>query len=516
MESHDRAIRLGWYHRHFSRRKLFAGAAAVSAGALVSGRLSTVAHAAPDGGLHGAELRGMFLTSKDRMAEGRFGTMFKRLPAFAPSDDLLTGLAETMVEDTTKVPDESFLNTSPRLFAGFTFIGQFIDHDITLDTTPLDQQLADPNARINFRTPRYDLDSLYGRGPEKEPQFYDPDDRDKLLLKKNVNGILDMPRDDSNNGRAIIPDPRNDENLIILQLHKGFAQFHNSLVDHARKIGIRREWVFETARRLARWHYQWAVIHDFIPRMTGDDFVGKSGTVYKEVDGKPPVINLSYYRPTNKDGRPFMPVEFAVAAYRFAHSIIRPFYIINSSGVVNIFGPDGGFNLNGGRPIPEDLVIEWKNILPVDPNFPARPPRKIDTKLSLPLTQLPGSAVPAPDPTKHLAIRNTLRGKRVGLPSGHQVAKAMRAPVLSNATLGLSNDPGWGGEAPLWFYILKEAELPPYNGERLGAGRAAGSSPRSSSGSCSGTRTRICIWTRPGSPPHRSRRRPANSHSSTC
>jgi hypothetical protein len=214
-----------------------------------------------------------------------------------------------------------------------------------------------------------------------------------------------MPRDESNNGRAIIPDPRNDENLIILQLHKGFAQFHNSLVDHARKIGIRREWVFETARRLVRWHYQWAVIHDFIPRMTGDDFVGKSGTVYKEVDGKPPVINLSYYRPTNKDGRPFMPVEFAVPAYRFAHSIIRPFYIINGSGVVNIFGPDGGFNLNGGRPIPADLVIEWKNILPVDPNFPARPPRKIDTKLSLPLTQLPGSAVPPPDPTKHLATQ---------------------------------------------------------------------------------------------------------------
>jgi hypothetical protein len=112
--------------------------------------------------------------------------------------------------------------------------------------------------------------------------------------------------------------------------------------------------------------------------------------------------------------------------------------------------------------------MEWKNILPVDPNFAARKPRKIDTKLSLPLTALPGSVVPPPDPTVHLAVRNTLRGKHVGLPSGQQVAKAMRVNVLSNATLGLSNDPGWGGEAPLWFYILKEAELPPYNAERLG------------------------------------------------
>jgi hypothetical protein len=306
--------------------------------------------------------------------------------------------------------------------------------------------------------------------PANEPAFYDPADPDKLLLPLNVNGVEDVPRD--TDGRAIIPDPRNDENLIIVQLQKAVAQFHNRLVDYARSLGIRREWVFETARRLTRWHYQWAVIHDFLPRFVGDELVGATGTVYKEGAGKPPVINLNYYRPTNKDGRPFMPVEFAVAAYRFAHSIIRPFYVINQTtldrGGVPIFGPDGGFNLNGGRPIPADVVMEWKNILPVDPNFPARKPRKIDTKLSLPLTSLPGSAVPPPDPTIHLAIRNTIRGKRVGLPSGQQVARAMRAPVLANATLGLGNDPGWGGEAPLWFYILREAELPPANTERLG------------------------------------------------
>jgi len=412
------------------------------------------------------ELLGMYLTSKDRLAEGRFGTMFKKLPAFAPRDDLLEGLARTMVEDQT-IPDDDNLNTSSRLFAGFTFIGQFIDHDITFDNTPLDQQQADPNATVNFRTPRYDLDSVYGRGPVKEPQFYDPADPDraKLLVRRNVNGVEDVPRDGN---RAIIPEPRNDENLIIVQLHKAVAKFHNQIVDYARAQGMRSEWVFETARRLTRWHYQWAVIHDFLPRFVGDGLVGTNGTVYKEVTGKSPVINLSYYQPTNRDGRPFMPVEFAVAAYRFGHSIIRPFYVINDSGKVDVFGPDGEFNLNGGRPIPKNLVMEWKNILPVDPSFPARKPRKIDTKLSLPLTKLPGSVVPPPDPTTHLAVRNTLRGKHVGLPSGQQVAKAMRVNVLSNATLGLSNDPGWAGEAPLWYYILKEAELPPYNAERLG------------------------------------------------
>ena len=468
MDSQDRPARPGWQHRPFSRRRLIGGAAALSAGAMIGGRLPTAAHAEVGGsGLHGAELRGIYLTAKDRLAEGRFGLMFKRLPAFAPSDDLLTGLAQTMVEPDTS---DSFLNTNPRLFAGFTFIAQFIDHDITLDTTPLAQQQADPDATVNFRTPRYDLDSLYGQGPADEPQFYDPADPAKLLVKQNVNGVLDMPRD--GDGRAIIPDRRNDENLIITQFHKAVAQFHNRIVDFARSQGIRPEWLFETARRLTRWHYQWAVIHDFLPRFVQtpgvDELVGPNGTVYKEVAGKPPVINLNYYKPTNRDGRPFMPVEFAVAAYRFGHSIIRPFYVINDTGRVDIFGPDGSRNLNGGRPIPSDLVMVWKNILPVDPAFPARPPRKIDTKLSIPLADLPGSAVPPPDPTKHLAVRNTLRGKHVGLPSGQQVARAMRANVLSNAQLGLSNDPGWGGEAPLWFYILREAELPPYNAERLG------------------------------------------------
>ncbi len=466
MDADDRQLgRSG--HNRFSRRGLLAGMAGLTAGAMLS-RLPAAANAAEaTGGLHGVPLRGITLTTKNRLAEGRFGMMFKRLPAFAPRDDLLVGLAQTMVEE--PVPDDNIhLNTSPRLFAGFTFIGQFIDHDITLDNTPLALQQADPDATVNFRTPRYDLDSVYGRGPANEPQFYDPADPDKLLVRTNVNGVEDMARDGY--GKAIIPERRNDENLIIVQFHKAVAKFHNRIVDYARAQGVRREWVFETARRLTRWHYQWAVIHDFVPRFVGDELVGSNGTVYREVAGKPPVITLNFYKPTNRDGRPFMPVEFAVAAYRFGHSIIRPVYIINqsTSNGVPIFGADGGFNLNGGRPIPADLVMEWKNILPVDPQFPARKPRKIDTKLSPPLTSLPGSVVPPPDPTAHLAVRNTLRGKHVGLPSGQQVARAMRVNVLSNATLGLSNDPGWGGEAPLWFYILKEAELSPCNGERLG------------------------------------------------
>src|SRR4051812_17400243 len=401
MNADDRRPDRRPYERPFSRRGFLAGAAGLSAGAML-GRTPPAAYAVgPEGGLHGVPLRGMNLTTKDRLAEGRFGAMFKKLPAFAPRDDLLVDLAQTMVENDT---GDEFLNTNPRLFAGFTFIGQFIDHDITFDNTPLALQQADPDATVNFRTPRYDLDSVYGRGPAYEPQLYDPADRDKLFLTPNVNGVEDIPRDGT--GRAIIPEARNDENLIIVQFHKAVARFHNAIVDYARSQGVRSEWVFETARRLTRWHYQWAVIHDFLPRFVGEALVGANGSVYREVAGKPPVISLNYYKPTNRDGRPFMPVEFAVAAYRFGHSIIRPFYVLNQTtldrGGVPIFGSPGGFNLNGGRPIPSDLVMEWKNILPVDPSFRARPPRKSDPKLPLPLASPPPNVVPPPDPTVHL------------------------------------------------------------------------------------------------------------------
>jgi hypothetical protein len=428
--------------------------------------------------MHGTPPRGMFLPAKDRQIEGRFGIMFKKLPAFAPPDSLLVALGNSMMEEQPPaVLDDAHLNTSPVLFAGFTFLGQFIDHDITLDTTPLELQQLDPDARVNFRTPRYDLDSIYGRGPTLDPRYYEPDDPVKLRLEPNVHGVEDIPRDGG--GRAILPEPRNDENLIIAQLHIGFMKFHNALVDYVRSQGMRPEWVFDAARRLARWHYQWVVIQDFLPRFVGTSLVGPNGQVYREQAGKPPAITLNYYKPANRENRPFMPVEFAVAAYRFGHSIVRPFYVINQTtldaGGVPIFGADpapgepAGFNLNGGRPIPPELVIEWKNILEVDPGFPPRKPRKIDTKLSLPLFSLPSSVVPPPDPQRLLAVRNNLRGKQVGLPSGQQVAKTMRAPVLTNAQLGLSADPSWKGEAPLWYYILKEAELPPNNGERLGA-----------------------------------------------
>ena len=151
-------------------------------------------------------------------------------------------------------------NPNPHLTSGFTFVGQFVDHDITFDTTLLDQQQSDPYATTNFRTPRYDLDAIYGRGPSQDPQFYDPNDRDKFLIVERpysqINGMVTTPTTSQDNvydvsptwsrtcprdadGKAIIADPRNDQTLIILQLHVAMQMFHNKLVDTCARTGCR-------------------------------------------------------------------------------------------------------------------------------------------------------------------------------------------------------------------------------------------------------------------------------------
>jgi heme peroxidase len=415
---------------------------------------------------HGSMLRGLLLPAKNRLLEGRFGLMFKGLPAFEPPDDLLSGLAASMQEGASReVTDTS---TIP---AGFVFLGQFIDHDLTFDTTPISEQQEDPLARENFRSARFDLDSVYG--PATSPEFYDPDDRAKLRVVANLSDPSvpdDLPRTDA--GRAIIGDPRDDENLVTIQLHLALRKFHNALVDHvrARQDLSDVDEVFTEARRLCRWHYQWVVVHDFLLRMVGQ---GVLDEVLQERADRPAQVRLRFFNPENPKN-PMMPLEFAVAAYRFGHSMLRPWYVINKEGGgADLFGAVANdFNLNGARPIPTRLEIDWRHFFDLRALGAASPPtngsRRLDGDLSVPLFNLPSSIVPTTDTRKSLAERNLLRGKRVGLPSGQRVAKRMGVEVLSNQELGLGGEPEWEEQAPLWYYILKEAELR-HKGERLGA-----------------------------------------------
>lgn len=342
-------------------------------------------------------------------------------------------------------------------------MGQFIDHDITFDNTPLTAQQEDPDATTNFRTPRFDLDSIYGSGPLNNRTLYDPQDPDKLLIVRRPDGVDDVLRDA--HGRALIADPRNDQHLIIVQMQLAFMKFHNRLVDYVRSLGVALDQVFGRARQLAQWHFQWIVIHEFLPLVVGKPLMDQ---IYQERSNAAPKIKFSYYQPTNTKQQPFLPIEFSAAAYRFGHSIVRPRYTVNTAhpGIPFLSDDTTAVNLNGSRPIPAELVMEWRRFFPTDPTVTPRHARRLDTRLSAPLFTLPSSIVPSPDPNTLLAVRNLLRGKRLGVPSGQQVAQDMGVPALSNADLGLA-DMRWQNEAPLWFYILKEAELQ-YDSMQLG------------------------------------------------
>jgi hypothetical protein len=434
---------------------------AAAAGAAAPVVLSATSAQAAPGALPGAWQHAIgaprgsdIAVSVGRAQEGRFGLLFKNLPAHQPPDDLLGSLARSMADPRPPGQDPSDHDQwdNPDITGGYTFFGQFVDHDITRDTTPIPQQRTDPHGLKNFDTPMFDLGSVYGRGPEADPQLMDPARPGRLAVVEH-SGLSDLPR--AADGTAYLGDPRNDENIIIAQLHVGFLKFHNALMDQ----GL----AFAEAQRQTVWHYQWLIVNEFLPRICGQRIVDGLMALGKRIP---------WYRPRNTL-RPMIPIEFSVAAYRFGHSMVRPEYEMNDADTGPVFALPGDprDDLRGSRPIPSNYKADWTYFFDV----PGRPrpdglnfARLIDTRLAMPLHNLPRTVV-ALDQTPlytNLAERNLLRGKRLGLAAGQDVARALLQRPLTNEELGLT-DRRWGGKAPLWFYLLKEAELLE-NGRRLG------------------------------------------------
>lgn len=427
--------------------------------------------------------------------QGKFGRMFPTLPPFATDNkqirDALKELGKkggimdagesmdvvanpTLARDLITNPALNADNqNNPNLSAGMTFLGQFLDHDITFDPTSSLERQSDPESIQNFRTPLFELDSLYGAGPGASPQLYDQSASGqgiKFYIEEvagattvSTGGFarFDLPR--NRQGTALLGDPRNDENLIVSQLHLAMLRFHNAVVDYVQAEFelTHPDEIFTEAQRLVRWHYQWIIVHEFLEKTVGKSLVDDILT-----NGR------KFYKWRNQ---PYIPVEFAAAAYRFGHSQVRPSYRsnfgptpsdINSQVFKLIFNdhlPDGDDpdDLRGGKRAPSRF-IDWQTFFDFgDGNV--RPNKKIDTKLSTVLFDLPGVR----GEFQSLAQLNLLRGLTFSLPSGQSVAKAMDLPVLDATDLADLKDLKLHLRTPLWFYILREAEVKE-NGERLG------------------------------------------------
>lgn len=415
--------------------------------------------------------------------------------------------------------DQGNARTTP---AGYTYWGQFIDHDIAAsnfdalagrDITDLFTPLPPTQviARlVNLRRPALDLDSVLGDDPTGQDKcFYDADGI-RLKTGQNVierlNGRVlgeippgggsggaspdlnrDLPRNAA--GAAQIPDERNDENLIVAQLHVAFIRFYNALVDRlaVRLYGaaLRCE-----AARLARWHYQWLVVNDYLMTVAQQgvvrDVLANHGRFYGRFSDTPGVT-------------PLLPLEFSAAGFRFGHSMIRGSYDYNrnfgrggllksSAALEDLFKFTGA---GGGAcpALPHNWIIEWDRFFGEQEVDEMHRARRIDSGLALPLSamknQLVDLKLPPGLPSQreeemkaifvHLAKRNLLRGYLLSLPTGQSVASAMRAAgiagiqELSTDQLKGADDDlnqllaraGFLERTPLWYYILKEAQITP-------------------------------------------------------
>jgi hypothetical protein len=451
-------------------------------------------------GLHGTSTRAVHSLTQDTLAGGKFDRLFPDLKVavygadsehdFPGSKAALIALAATMLDNDPGSPitEAEPEDENAAISAGYTYLGQFIDHDLTFDPAAISERVLDPRAEVDFRTPRFDLDSLYGKGPDDEPYLYRHPLYETFHLgaEKAPPGLGKHRPDLVRNadGRAIIGDPRNNENKLVSQVHALMLAFHNAVWTTVAEPGNR----FHVVRRTVRWHYQWLVVHDFLKKILDP-------TVWDRyfAHGKPA---LRFYK-SNPHTGPFIPIEFAVAAYRIGHSMVRPSYSLNKTIVdagpgprIPVFKPGGAATdaLNGFEPLPDSWGLDWGFFFPgvasvqPGPDFQVpQPSYRLDSVLVLPLGDLPDHHGPE-SWQRSLPALNLIRGRSLGLPSGQDVHAALShhgidlGPVMTEAELWQEEGnvpeskledrrklptqfPLFKTTAPLWYYVLREAEI---------------------------------------------------------
>jgi hypothetical protein len=436
-------------------------------------------------------------------------------------------VADAMTSDGANDPD-----SDPGVPAGYTYLGQFVDHDLTADKTAVHLgQDVTVEELVQGRSPALDLDSLYGMGPARDPRFYESDGV-RLRTGDSV-GVgfppndpvanadqqgFDLPRSGQGSTAAerrapVIPDARNDENLAVAQTHAMFIRFHNRVVDllapSTPSVNL-----FQRARETVVRHYQWMLRTDFLPRLIDPDVVDDvftNGRRFFEVrPGRNTDHRSAGFHDLVRDGHsPTMPIEFSVAAYRLGHSMVRESYQWNmvfrdgglapvagtlpllfqfsgTSGVLSpppatIADPDSGAFLR----LPSNWIADFRRLFDfteagradlVAPGGELNTIKRIDTLLVNPLRNLPPGSFDGRDQQHaphelNLAFRNLSRAGMVELANGRQMAKLLRVPVLDPEALlhgnGGSDLSGLTASErnalvqnpPLWFYVLREAEL---------------------------------------------------------
>ncbi|MEL7123741.1 MAG: peroxidase family protein, partial [Bacteroidota bacterium] len=375
-----------------------------------------------------------------------------------------------------------------RIPAGYTYLGQFIVHDLNFDVHTHTDVEDYPGVNLNMRTPPLDLDSVYGQGPIGTPIYFDQrpeknfgrthfliDELGVVNSEKTIKEI-DLPRISHAEGIdvPIIPDIRNDEHIILSQLHAAVLSFHNNAVDkrikkdgkeqindnrttshgisHQRFFRLfksqntsqRKEstegkkentsnkatpvihnsdinyydTVFRDVRKEVKRHFQWVVVYDYLPKIVGRELVEEIIKPYQE-NKKDTCMNLKYY--TRKQ-RPYIPHEFSVAAFRFGHSMVRRQYLFKEgSSPKNLFAVKKPFQKL------KKPLLDW--------NLFFKPQKEAVSNKSLLINPaIAGNMlndIPDKSANKSITFRNILRGFQYRLPSGQSIAREMGTPIVN-------------------------------------------------------------------------------------
>ncbi|WP_162913950.1 peroxidase family protein [Taklimakanibacter lacteus] len=386
-----------------------------------------------------------------------------------PSIRVLTELGKAMTSDALNVGD----STIP---AGYSYLGQFIAHETTHNETAY-KEYRNVKDMKQAASPRLDLDSIYGKLDFRSfntPPFHLPmgytTPSSHIPPLKCRSFPRDLPRDE--NGKTTIADTRNDGNVTVAQMHIALMRFHNAIATLLHES--RQRHTMDDVVEMTVQHFQSVVLHDFLPRITDPD-------VYADIRD-----NGSVWFPNvlkdRTDPLP-MPIEFAMAAFRFGHSMIRPSYghwnPYVSPDISDMFDLT---NENGSlkSPLPSEWIINWRKFFP--PPFLGGASlagliysRPIDTRIAIPLGTLPDRVLASPDPSNNLAVRTLLFGQALGLPSGQAAAAELNVllrcagraeinilsekQVLADENSAILGQEKLAIETPLWFYILKEAKI---------------------------------------------------------
>lgn len=370
--------------------------------------------------------------------------------------------------------------------AGYTYLGQFIAHELTFDKTPGLQNLDALPA--GYRSPTLDLDSLYGDGPGgASADLYQGAE---LKVGTNSSDTFKFPNDDcyhdlprrekTENGRtrheALLADERNEENLPLAQMHLAFIKFHNGVVKLLRSLpggAANEQSLYERARRVVVRHFQRIVLDDFLPRVVDPD-------ILKAVRAGD--IRCDKLRGVRSKDELFMPVEFSAAAFRLGHSMVRPAYEFNEFHQSRFPRPGPAIlnelfrftqfsgDLGGKVSLRADWVIDWRRFFafPGPDRADYNLARKIDTKFDLHLNEISEYPHQVPAQYRAITVRNLIRGCILKLATGQAVARSlgerpMSATMLASGSTKEIRDVLERNcfllNTPLWFYILKEAEL---------------------------------------------------------